>query len=288
MKPIFIIGVLIFLLLIVPVSADIKITAEPLNAEEVNYDSTTSLTWDGTSGGLAIQRIGIDAPTGTTVNFTVYYGNGDIVSGWVKYTNNGFYQQASQIYLGGQVSNYHYVGLQEIGRFYVAGYAVQNNTIPGLVVYGSTAGLSAIQNDYVFYQTSTSSDGVMYKIVLTSNKNIDVSILTNPRGEVASVKNKGLLEVLNDWVKLAIEFSQLILDFLWVFFTYLKFFFWDNLLMVIALYIALTGAVAVNQSRDIFAALRKFFGYQRTLYEFIIGLFNSLVDILNKMANTFK
>lgn len=287
MKPIFIIGILA-LLLIVPVSADIKITAEPLNAEEVNYDTTTSLTWDGTSGGLGIQRIGIDAPTGTTVNFTVYYGNGDSVAGWVKYTNDGFYQQASQIYLGGEVSNFHFVGLQEIGRFYVAGYAVQNNTIPGLVVYGSTAGLSTIQNDYVFYQTSTSSDGVMYKIMLASNKPIDVSILTNPRGEVAAANTKGLLEVLNDWVNLALSTSATYLSFLTTFYEVLKFFFWDNLVLTIALYIGLTGAMAFGTSNDIFAALKKFFNYQKKFYEFIIGLFNSLIDILNKIANIFK
>lgn len=287
MKPIFIIGVLI-LLLVVPASADIKITAEPLNAEEVNYDTTTSLTWDGTSGGLGIQRIGIDAPTGTTVNFTVYYGNGDSVAGWVKYTNDGFYQQASQIYLGGEVSNFHFVGLQEIGRFYVAGYAVQNNTEPGIVLYGSTAGLSTIQNDYVFYQTSTASDGVMYKIVLTSNKPIDVSILTNPRGEVAAVNTKGLLEVLNDWVNLALSTSATYLSFLTTFYEVLKFFFWDNLVLTIALYIGLTGAMAFGTSKDIFAALKKFFNYQKKFYEFIIGLFNSLIDILNKIANIFK
>jgi hypothetical protein len=192
--------------------------------------------------------------------------------------------------LGGNTSTFNYVGLGTnfVGRVYIAGYALENDVVPGIVVYGSTGGLSLINNDYLFYPTDRDSDGVMYRVVLTSNRLIDVSILTNPRGEIAAVKNKGLLEVLNEWLKFAIEIASLVLEFLTVFTTYLKFFFWESLLLIIAMWIGLTAAISFGNGGNIFSALKKFFGYQKKLLDFMMSTFGWLVDMLNKMANIFK
>jgi hypothetical protein len=69
---------------------------------------------------------------------------------------------------------------------------------------------------------------------------------------------------------------------------WLKFFFVDNLLLVIALYIGITGAVAFNKKKNIFGALKEFFGYQRKLLEFIVLLWNILIQIAANIRGLFK
>ena len=282
----------LILALVVPASA-ISITAEPLGVESTTYQDTYSLSYDGTSEGVGIQRIGIDAPTNTTVSFTLTYGNGDTVTGSVAYHNDGFYSQVSEIDLGGVTSTYEYYGIEQMGRFYVAGYATNESTttgqtVPGIVLYGSSFGLSAMMSDYVFYETGTDSDGVIYAITLTSNKPIDVVVMTNPRGEVASAKTKTFLEVVNEWVVFATSIASFVYETVVTLLYWLKFFFWDNLGLTVALYICITAAVAFNQSKDVFAAIQKFFRYQRSLYEFILSLWKMLVELIGTFRGIFR
>jgi hypothetical protein len=291
MKPQTLILIMMVVTILVAPAMAIQITAEPLNVESTTTHKTTSLTYDGSSLGLGIQRIGIDTPTGGHVDFTITYGNGDTVVGSVDYSNDGFFQQNSQIVLGGETSDYHYVGLEEIGRFYVGGYAINETPAPpvsGLVMYGSSFGLSTITSDFVFYPTTLGSDGVMYKIELASNLPVDVVIMTNPRGEVAVAKSKGLLEVINDWVLLAIKFAGTLYDLAVQTFYWLKFFFWDNLILTLALYIALTGAIAFNQSKNVFAAIKKFFQYQRGIFNFIISMWEALINLISSFRGIFR
>jgi hypothetical protein len=291
MKPLSIILMIVMVGLLISPAMAIKITAEPLNVESTTTSKVTGFTYDGTDQGLAIQRIGIDAPSGTHIDFTITYGNGDTVTGSAEYTNDGFYQQNSEIVLGGETSDYHFIGLSEIGRFYVAGYAINDTPTPpisGLVMYGSGFGVSAIISDYVFYPTATDSDGVMYKIVLTSNRPVDVVVMTNPRGEVATAKSKGLLEVINEWVNFAIQIASTLWDIARFMEYWLRFFFWQNLIMTVALYIAITGAMAFNNSSDIFVGIGKFFKMQKNLYDFIIGSWKSLVDLVAQFRSIFR
>jgi hypothetical protein len=290
MKPHIIFIIMVLGILIVPVSA-IKVTAEPFGAEFTTTKAVSSLTYDGTSQGLAIQRIGIDAPTGSHVDFTITYGNGDTVTGSAEYTNDGFYQQNSEIVFGGVTSDYHYVGIEEMGRFYVTGYAINDTAtpeVPGLVMFGSSYGASLLNSDLVFYPTNPGSDGVMYKVVITSNRPVDITIYTNPRGEVSTAISKSFIDTLNEWVNFALQIGATIYELVYQIFYWLKFFFWDNLLMTIAIYIALTGAIAMNQSKDVFAAIGKFFKYQKTLFEFIIGMWQKLIELIGTFRGIFR
>ena len=131
MKLQYLLGILIILLLIAPAAA-IKITAEPLGVTSTTHEQITVLTYDGSPEGLGIQRVGIDAPIGTTVNFVVTYGSGTTVSGSCIYTNSlvdpitGTGYVKSEISLGGVTSEYEYFSNNHLGRFYVAGYAIND------------------------------------------------------------------------------------------------------------------------------------------------------------------
>lgn len=279
-------------LLIVP-SAAITVTAEPIGTtlETLTEKGVTVFSYDASPEGNAIQRIGIDAPTGTLVSFTLTYGSGSTASGTLHYYNDGFYRQTSDITLGGESSSYTYVGLQEIGRFYVSGYG-RNESEPGVwekgfLVFGSTAGLSTISNDFVFLPVS--GDPVIYKIDVSSNNPVDVAIYYAPRDDVAAATEKSFLDVANEWVQFATGIATTIYGVLTSAFRWIKFFFIDNLGMTISLYIAGSLAIAARRSRgNPITVLRQFFRDQKNLFEFIMSLWERLVNIIAKFRGIFR
>lgn len=286
-------AVLVLLIaLALPVSA-VVVTAEPIGTtlETLTEKGITVFSYDASPEGNAIQRMGIDVPTGTTVSYTLTYGSGSTASGTLHYYNDGFFQQTSDISLEGESSSYTYVGLQEIGRFYVSGYG-RNETTPGVwekgfLVFGSTAGISTISNDFVFLPVS--GDPVIYKIDITSNNPVDVAIYYAPRADVAAAAEKSFLDVVNEWVQFATGIATTIYDVVTSAFRWIKFFFIDNLGMTISLYIAGSLAIAARRSRgNPITVLRQFFRDQKNLFEFIMSLWERLVNIVATFRGIFR
>ena len=143
-------------MIVSPASAyNYMITAEPLEGTFVDipgqvYNASVDLSPEG----MAAQRIVVDIPTGTSVNFTLWYGSGASVSGWMQYNPSedctgwfaGEYCQYTGVAIDSDAQGYNYRGLQEIGRIDIVGYARddsdENNPIPGFIVYDSVFGLS--------------------------------------------------------------------------------------------------------------------------------------------------
>ena len=117
-------------------------------------------------------------------------------------------------------------------------------------------------------------------VTTASAKDVEAQVAANPIKE--AVRQAG------DWISFAIQIGATIYDLGTTTFYWLKFFFWDNIILTIALYIALTGAIALNQSKDIFAAIGKFFKYQRTLFEFIIGMWQKLIELIAAFRGIFR
>lgn len=289
------------LVLVPVVHAEIQITAEPLGGHSQTFNQITSLTFDAAPKGEGIQRIGIDAPIGTQISFTVYYGNNSQASGTLAYTNTivdpltGTGYVNSHITLGSQVSDYTFFGNNHVGRFYVTGYAKNKTSsttaIPGIIVWGGSFGLNTVGDgkDYVFYPTTGSSDSVINKIVITSNKEVNVAIYSKARDALVQDTGKSWLDVLNEWIALGIQLANTIKDFVTSVYQWLKFFFVDNLTMTIALYLTGTLAFAARSFKgrpD--RILRQWFSDQKKLYEFIIGLWQSLITIISWFAQIFK
>lgn len=284
--------VFILTLVVIPASA-VVVTAEPIGTtlSTITEKGTTVYSYDGTADGKAIQRIGFDVPTGTQVSYTLTYGDGSTVSGTLHYYNDGFFQQTSDISLGALSSSYTYVGLQEIGRFYVSGYG-RNETSPdtwqkGFLIYGSTGGISTISNDYVFYPIT--GDPVIYKIDISSTNPIDIALYVAPREDVAEATEKSFLDVLNEWVQIATGMASTIKDIVIAAFKWGKFFFIDNLGMTVALYIAGSLAIAARTSRgNPIKVLRQFFKDQKALFEFILSLWERLVNLVGTFRGIFR
>lgn len=290
----YLIALILVALIISPVFAKIVITAEPVGdtPEVVAVSGVTTYDYDPSVEGRAIQRISLDVPSGTTVDFTLTYGSGSTVTGTLHYYNDGFYQQTSDITLGPESSSYTYVGLQEIGRIYISGYA-KNETEPGVysdpgfVVFGSTAGLSLINNDFVYYQVT--GDPIIYKLSLTSTDPISVAVYTNPRNVVAGVVSKSFFDVANDWVEYALSIGATILEVSQTAFKWIKFFFIDHLDVTVGLYLAGSLAFSARTCRgNPIRMLRQFFKDQVGLFRFILDLWGKLIEIIANFRGIFR
>jgi len=294
-KRLTIIVLLAFLLLggmiIPPVAARYQISPDPLSGDMISSPGKVSdFTVDVSQDGDAIRKISVDVGTGTTVNFTLTYGNGATVSGWMEYSNTGFYQQHSEVSIGGDTQGYDYVGLQEIGKIDVVGYA-RNYTsdteyTTGFIVYDTTFGITEGRT-MAYYSVSSLSDNVVYKFELTASNPVSITYYTDSRENVAKWATSSPIEVVSEWIAMAQSYAVSIKEFIESLFAWLYFFFVENLQMIIALYLAMTMAIAFAGSGNFFKRLSRFFTYQKKLFEFILSLWDILVKIIGTMVQIF-
>ena len=267
-----------------------QITAEPLGGVlHLVPGRPTNLSVDVSPQGDAIQRITIDIPTGTTLNFTLWYGNASTVDGWMAYTNDGFFTQYSEVAIGGDVQGYSYWGIQEAGRVDIIGYARNYTTATeytsGIMVYDALR----ISTDYLaYYPVSGFSSIAIYKFEFTSTTPVVVNYYTNTRANVEKAARTTLLEAINEWVELAKLIAAFVMGTAVALFSWIKFFFWDNLLMTISLYISISMAYSANTSKDIFKFIGKFFNDQRKLFEFMLSLWTTLVNLIATFRGIFR
>jgi hypothetical protein len=268
-----------------------EITAEPLGGQiNLVEGKVSNLSIDVSTKGDAVQRISIDISTGTVVNYTLTYGNGSIVSGWMEYSNDGFFQQHSEVAIDTDVQGYDYVGLQEIGRIDIIGYArnwtSDTEYTTGFIVYDSVFGISE-RRAMAYYPVSSISDNVIYKFELTSTKPVAVAYYTNTRENVGKASTLTPGEAGNEWLSLALKYAGSVVAFIAGVFWILKFFFIDNLLLIIALWISVSMAYSAITSPNIWGFYKKFFRTQKALIDFIISLWMTLWSIINYLVQIF-
>lgn len=279
-------------MIVSPVCAQYQITPQPLSGDMVVVPGqVTYLIIDVSPDGKALHKISVDIPTGTTVDFTLTYGNGDTVSGWMKYIDNGFYQQTSEVSIGGDTSTFDYVGVSQVGRIDVVGYArnYTNDTAytTGFLVYDTVFGLTQF-NAMAFYEVPDVSSNVIYKFELTSDQPVSVTYYSDDLATVAEYANKSPIELINEWVAFAVSIGAFVYGVVLALFTWLKFFFVDNLVMTVALYLALTMAYSFGNAKNMQTGLKNFFNFQRKFFEFILSLWNYLVQIISSFRGIFR
>lgn len=290
-KPLIIL-MLCMMLMVSPALAAYEITAEPLGiTTNTPGGQFSDYTIDVSQDGDGIQRISFDLSSGTTINFTLTYGDGSTVDGWFEYTNDGFYTQHTEVAIGGSASGYNYIGLQEIGRIDIVGYA--RNTTPdpdvlGIIVYDSVFGISE-QKAVAFHPTTGAGDGVIYKIHFTSSQPVSFAWWTNDRSLVAKAANTSLLDAINEWIALVSAWKDTIIGVGTSTFYWLNFLFVENLTLIIALYISGSLAFAARSCNgNPIRLLRTFLKDQRNLFEFILKLWESLVNLIAQFRSIFR
>jgi hypothetical protein len=284
----------VLILLVSPVCAQIEITAEPLGTsfkEFIQPGKVSNLTVDVSTTGDAIQRIAVDLDTGTAVNFTLTYGSGQTVSGWMEYENDGFYTQHSEVAIDTDIQGYSYVGIQEIGRADIVGYAKNWTSASeydtGFVVYDSVFGYSD-RRIMAFYPIAGISDSVIYKFEITSTKPCGIVWITDTRGNVGKAAGTTIFDVGNEWVQFALSMGSLLLGIVTALAYWLKFIFIDNIVMEIALYLSISMAYSACTAKNIFQFFRKFFKDQRAFFTFLLELVMMLVNLVATFRGIFR
>lgn len=289
---------IIMLVLVSPVSATIDITAEPLGATWRSFDYQTDFTYDASTNGEGIQRFGADLTTGTILDFTIWYGDGSTVSGSMEFTHDdalcavgpldvNAYCQHSEVSLGGTNAERNFIGLQEIGRFDIVGYAKNTDTNEtGLLVYDSVAGISDRQVE-VFYPVSGAV--TMYKIHVTTNQPIKMGLFTNKRSNIEKAAHTTIWEAIDEWKAYLLAFLDSAKNFISDVFYWTKFFFVDNIGLIVTLYISGSMAItAYNVRGNPVKFIPRFLKDQKALFEFIINLWRTIIESIGTVRGWFR
>jgi hypothetical protein len=194
----------------------------------------------------------------------------------------------STIIFNGVSKSYSYGDVQPLFDFDIAGYGVDNdNEATGFLVYDG--GFGGYDNDLaVFFPVSDIGTNLIYRVDASGPQTFSLYINHGLAEDVAGVVKTGIVETVNDWIQLAIGIAFLVKDLVWGLLEWVKFFFIDNLLMTVSLYLAISMAYSAGTSKNIFEFLGKFFNDQRKLFEFILGLWKTLIEIISSFRGIFR
>lgn len=268
---------------------------QEFNVFDVQKDEVTNvlnLTFDKSNDDKAITLIHFKAPMDHTVYFTLYYGMGNTVSGSASTAWNTsllpLQTTTSSITFNGETKTYSYLDTNPQYDYFLSGYARSDeNNETGLIVYN--AGYGSFDNDLaVFMPVSNIAANLIYKVDLSCDVPFDADISYGSASEVASSVSKSVIDVGWEWINFALAMAGLVLGFVLTLLGILKFFFIDNLLLVIALWLGVTMAYSALSTRNIFQFYQKFFRYQRSLLDFIVQLWNYLVQIISSFRGIFR
>jgi hypothetical protein len=264
-----------------------------LDVQKEYYTSTSNLTFDKSAEDKAITLIHFKVPQDHTVLFTIYYGTGTSASGYA--TNYGnitvwpLKTTTSEINFDGETKTYSYFDTNPSWDYYLSGYA-RNNTDnqTGLIVYN--AGYGGFDNDLaVFKPVSNLAVNLIYRVDLSSDVPFDADISYGTKSDVAASVSKSILDIAWDWINFGIAISGMVFAFVLMMLGIIKFFFIDNLLLVVALWISVTMAYSAISSSNIFGFYKKFFRYQKALFNFVTqDVWNVLVQIISAFRDIFR
>jgi hypothetical protein len=286
-------------MIISPVSAvTYTRTATPINGlmehDHVFVKDTYSTSFDASPEGKAVLETYFIVPSEGQVDFTLYYGTGSTVSGYMENHHEsgifGFAYTNSTVSINGVTKSYTYGDVVPLTELTITGYAYEtnNNSVTGFLVssydYGGFLG-----NDLAaFYSVSSIQNNLIYRIDATGTDSFSMEIVEAPQSTVTDAVSRSVFDAFNDWVNFAMGIARQLMDFVLMLFGIIKFLFIDNVLLVIALWISVTMAYSAISSKDIFGFYTKFFRYQRALLDFIVGLWNILVQIIASFRGIFR
>jgi hypothetical protein len=256
------------------------------------YTGVRNLSFDKSMDDKAITLAHFKAPQDHTVYFTIYYGTNKSVDGSVSNIWDISIipptTTTSTITFDGVSSSYAYFDTNPEWDYYLSGYARDNdNNATGMIVYH--AGYGSFDDDLaVFKEVSNLGTNLIYGVDLWSDVPFDVDISYGTRSDVAASVEKGILEIAGSWVSFALSIAGTVLGFVVGVLVLLKFFFVDNLLLVIALWISVTMAYSAISTRNIFQFYTKFFKLQRALIDFMVQIWNYVVQIISSFRGIFR
>ena len=265
---------------------------------EIEVDNIYDFTYSVNST-RAISNVQFRAPKGTELNYTFTYGAGNSMSGYITYLPGdvdifGYGEGVTTINIGTSTASRAFVDTGLFRKWEIVGYAREeddNGTVlsTGYAIYDVSLGIGNIgfQSGFIAYESVASLQPIE-SISFTSNKPVWMFIGTSDREEIQAGISRTVLDVANEWITLAISISATILGLAQITFYWLKFIFVDNILITVALYFSVSMAYSAISSRNIFQFYRRFFKDQKAFFEFILGLWQTLINIISSFRGIFR
>jgi hypothetical protein len=292
---------LVFLVLVSvvvsPISAVQPITTN-LGLESHSVDQVTDFTYTAPDG-LAVAGIEVRVPYGTDLTFSI---NGGDSTGTIQYSGDTL-SSSHTVTIGSDSNTFNFPGdvlhaafLHKIGPASNGtgdrGYFVSTEVFTSYyapLAYDSVTNASPIR-------TITFNSNLPVNLMIITESYEKASADLAPGGLGDLIGGIGVTDVLKEipiWVGIAMEMMGTIKDLVLNIFWWLKFFFWDNGLLITVLYFATSMAHAAMSSVtskgfDVFRFYKKFIGFQVALYRFMIEMWQLLVLIISQFAELFK
>ena len=286
---------LAIMILIVPAMAAPYPSGSYTDAESVSLTGVTNAHYNVTKGN-AIGNVVFTVPIGTNITYTLGYGSSDTIGGEINYYGIGSellgmeysVNSYSRVSIGGNESSNTFwdVGGGLVNRYAITGHAIDEEAgTKGLAVW-DTSVFNFYSADNVAY---VPIDGIankpIYSIDIVSDRPITIDISVGERTYIQTQASKTLAEVLLESIESGKQFANFVSGILAQGFTWLVFIY-ENIGLIIALYISLTGFMAFQKGKkNILRSIQIFFGYQRKLFETILALPYFIIDLADKIKS---
>jgi hypothetical protein len=174
----------------------------------------------------------------------------------------------------------------------IVGYGRNEDTLERLFIIYDTNGLFYIPDNPLIPADAMAFTpvprGVIYKFHLESNKPItSVFYYTNTKELVQKASDTSLLDAVSEFWSLLNKIKDNVIGVFWFGYS-IAIFMWDNLFLIIPLYLVLTGVLAIQSAKGnphlrLLVALRNWFGMQRALFQFFMGTWDMIVGLITKI-----
>jgi len=267
--------------------------------EKVIFTDVTSAEWSDAANSTGIYGINLNVPRDTILNYTLYYDTGLSVTGSAYYLT--VYPGASIqfVEINGDYDVEPFVDLDWLfGRQeYVISYASNISDDDGtLISEGFMIHNPAIvgQNIRAYFPTGGFYGNLITGVDIQSTKGINIVILTAPEETILTGTEDTSVDWLvyaRQWVNFAIKMTGLVLGFVVMLLAVIRFFFIDNLLLTVGLYIGVSmaySAISTPVRQMPFGFFKKFIGFQRSMFGFMMELWNYLIQIISAFRGIFR
>jgi hypothetical protein len=259
---------------------------------QTHFDNVYSVSFS--KEGQVIHGLNIQQNIDTITTITLTYDDGSTVSGNVTYlsvtpfTSSYVSTSLGDVVSYGAFTDLLQLGQQEFALTYASNISGNVAVSTGFLLYH----IQALGSNYeTYYEVSGFDGNLITSVEITSTKEIDVLIVSSPVDVAlkdAKYTSYSADQLASDWIAFAVGIASFVFGTVYTLFTWIKFFFVDNLLMTVSLYLALTMAYSFGRAKNMEQGLRKFFKFQRSFFEFILSLWNYLVQILASFRGIFR
>lgn len=264
---------------------------DTLDTQKVYFNDIKNLSYDASLDNNAIMLVHFKVPAGATATYSVYCYGGTLVGSATTYFNATLIPPTtttSSITFDGITKQYNYLDTNPEFDYFLGGYAKNvSSSESGVIIYN--AGYGSFDNNLgIFRPFGSVEDSLIYRFDITCDEATDIDITYAQTDAVSAAANKDWTEIAGEWVEFAISVATFLLAFLTTLLHWLKFLFIDNIVMVVALYLCVSMAYCACTSSSIFVFYRRFFKFQRSMFEFLIGLWHVFIDIIASFRGIFR